>query len=245
MKPVRVLLVDDEPATGTALEGWLKQRGFEVEFADSPTQADATLASTDFDVILSDIQMPGNFKLEWIARRLREECPPPILLMTGDPQLETAMRAANLPVAGYLLKPLFYEDTAALLERLAADHRRRRELLELSREVTRLVTVAPTDTHATPLAQELHRLARELAAEARRSPRETIPTDQTAPWRDAVAETIGVLEKTKHSFRSKELGELRRRLQRLVPVYAGENAPPSASHPAAKKIFHDFPTVGA
>ncbi len=219
VKPHRILLVDDEPEIGAALFAWLERQGYAVTFAEGPEQADALLAASEFDVVLSDIQMPGNFKLEWIARHLQAPCPPPVLLMTGNPELETAMRAANLPIAGYLLKPLFYEEVAATLERLADDHRRRRELLDLSNEVTRLLAAAKS-TDADPLAGELHRLARQLAAEAQRSPRETKHADAGGQWRDAVAETIVVLEKTKHSFRSKELGELRRRLQQLVPAKA-------------------------
>lgn len=217
VKPPRILLVDDEPEIGAALFAWLERQGYDAAFAEGPDQADALLAAREFDVVLSDIQMPGNFKLEWIARQLQAPCPPPVLLMTGNPELETAMRAANLPIAGYLLKPLFYDEVAATLERLAADHRRRRELLDLSNEVTRLLAAAKS-TAADPLAKELHRLARQLAAEAQRSPRETKHADGSAHWRDAVAHTIVVLEKTKHSFRSKELGELRRRLQQLVPA---------------------------
>ncbi len=217
MQPHRVLLVDDEPEIGAALFAWLERQGYDASFAEGPEQADALLAAREFDVVLSDIQMPGNFRLEWITRQLQAPCPPPVLLMTGNPELETAMRAANLPIAGYLLKPLFYDEVAATLERLARDHRRRRELLDLSHEVTRLLADA-APAASDPLADALHRLARQLAAEAQRSPRETKCADAAGPWREAVAETIVVLEKTKHSFRSRELGELRRRLQQLVPA---------------------------
>jgi DNA-binding NtrC family response regulator len=217
VKPLRILLVDDEPETGAALEAWLKRQGYESTFANGPETADRAFATQEFDVVLSDIQMPGNFKLEWIARRLEAACPPPILLMTGSPELETAMRAANLPVAGYLLKPLFFEEAAATIERLGTDYRHRRELLDLSHEVTRLLNSHAPHSVSDPFTEELHRLAQQLATDAQRNPRESKATDPDGRWREAVAETIVVLERTKHSFRSKELGELRRRLLRLVP----------------------------
>lgn len=220
MNPLRILLVDDEPETGAALEAWLKRQGFQTTFVNGPDAADRALATEEFDVVLSDIQMPGNFQLEWIARRLETSCPPPILLMTGSPELATAMRAANLPVAGYLLKPLFFEEAAATIEQLGSDHRRRAELLDLSQHVTRLVSSPAAAGVSDPFIQELHRLARQLASESKRSPRENKVATSAGPWRDAVAETIVVLERTKHSFRSRELGELRRRLLRLVPAPA-------------------------
>jgi DNA-binding NtrC family response regulator len=137
--------------------------------------------------------------------------------MTGSPELETAMRAANLPIAGYLLKPLDYDAAAAAIERLAADHRHRRELHALSQQVVHLLGshLASADP-ADPLAGKLEQLGRQLAAAAQRNPREGTAGSGAPPWRDAIAETIAVLEKTKHSFRSKELGELRKRLQQLV-----------------------------
>ncbi len=197
MNPLRILLVDDEPETGAALEAWLKRQGFQTTFVNGPDAADRALATEEFDVVLSDIQMPGNFQLEWIARRLETSCPPPILLMTGSPELATAM-----------------------IEQLGSDHRRRAELLDLSQHVTRLVSSPAAAGVSDPFIQELHRLARQLASESKRSPRENKVATSAGPWRDAVAETIVVLERTKHSFRSRELGELRRRLLRLVPAPA-------------------------
>jgi CheY-like chemotaxis protein len=227
MTRLRILLVDDEPETGAPLEAWLQRRGYETTFAAGPAEADQAFERGEFDVVLSDIQMPGNMRLEWIERRLHAECPPPILLMTGSPELETAMRAANLPVAGYLLKPLDYDEAAAAIERLAADHRRRRELLALSQEVLRLVSLRPAPPPGSGdfPGDELQRLARQLADEAQRSPRATNHVAANE-WRAAIADAIAVLEKTKQSFKSKELGELRRRLQLFMPDQPGRTDTP-------------------
>ncbi len=227
MKRLKILLVDDEPETGVALRGWLERRGYESVYVDGPEAADHALATETFDVVLSDIQMPGNLRLEWIERRLQQECPPPILLMTGDPHLETAMHAANLPVAGYLLKPLDYDRTAALIDRLASEHQGRLQLRDAAREVTRLLdSCEPAAATLDPVSQQLRDLARALTAAAQPARRPMGATSQMDFWREAVAETIIVLEKTKHSFRSRELGELRQRLQRLLaPEFMREKLP--------------------
>ena len=104
---------------------------------------------------------------------------PPVLLVTGTPDLETACRAANLPVAGYLLKPF---DFSAL-----------DEVVQRVRRLADYCTSLRTQPGRVPAGH---------------------PGEET--WRTAITETIGVLEKTKHSFRSKELGGLRQRLQRLL-----------------------------
>ena len=213
---LRVLLVDDDPIAGMALTAWLQDLGHQTVYAAGPVEADAAFETGDFDVVLSDVQMPGNFRLEWIERRLQAECPPPVLLMTGSPQLESAIRAANLPIAGYLLKPIDFKKTAPLLERLGQERRQRRALFSLAQEVARLTGQRPA-TSGDAAADELRELAGRLAAEASRPPRERGGETGGQPWLDAIVETIAVLEKTKHSFRSKELGELRKRLLQLVP----------------------------
>ena len=217
MKRLKILLVDDEPETGAALGAWLARRGYDAVYANGPQEADAALAIHTFDVVLSDIQMPGNNRLEWIEQRLRVECPPPVLLMTGDPKLETAIGAVNLSVAGYLIKPLDYDRTADLIEQLAAEQRYRLEVLSVSRDLTAVLSQHDlAGSTLDPLLQHVAELALKMGATIQRAPRLPAGTDRTAPWRDAVLEAVLVLEKTKHSFRSKELGELRQRLQRLL-----------------------------
>lgn len=216
----KILLVDDEPITGLALTVWLERCGHEPTYAEGPGAADEALAGGAFDLILSDVQMPGNAGLGWIERLLGAECPPPVLLMTGSPELETAMRAANLPVAGYLLKPINFARTERLIAQLTADHARRRDLLSISRDLTSLLATRTGDptAPAPAFAAELARLARALHAEGNRSSRElTARGPEATVFQHAITDAIAVLERTKHSFRSKELGELRQRLVRLVP----------------------------
>ena len=215
----KILLVDDEPITGLALTVWLERCGHAPTYAEGPKAADELLARESFDLILSDVLMPGNGGLVWIERLLEIECPPPVLLMTGSPELESAMRAANLPIAGYLLKPINFARTERLIAQLTDDYARRRDLIAVSRELCALLAGSTGPDAPTPaLAQELGRLAKALHAEGKRSPRELAGRSQDrAVFQDAITDAIAVLERTKHSFRSKELGELRQRLLRLVP----------------------------
>ncbi len=218
MKPLRILLVDDEAPTRASLTTWLQRCGFDAVAVDGPASADRVLVNDLFDLILSDVMMPGNARLEWVERRLASESMPPILLMTGNPELETALRAANLPVAGYVIKPFDFADIRRQIERLGDDHRRRVELRALSHEVLRLLALRVSDplNPDDPFNEQLHQLACELAVEAQRRPREISLSTDRQPWHDAIVETILVIEKTKGSFQSKELGALRQRLLSLV-----------------------------
>lgn len=216
MNRSHVLLVDDEPEPLGILAGWLRQLGARVTAVADVAGADAALDRESFDLILSDVHLPGNDRLEWTTRVLARPGVPPLVLLTGNPEITTAICAANLPIAGYLEKPPHFPTLRDLLQRLIVQHRRQSGLRELAREAGRLTTPGG-DGAPLPalLCTKLEHLAACLAAEAARHPREAAAVSDTV-WRQTVAEAIAVLEKTKDSFRSKELGRLRQHLTRLL-----------------------------
>jgi two-component system OmpR family response regulator len=183
MNRIRVLVVDDDTDTRSIVSTWLERCGFAVEAVDGIDAADHALASGHtFDVMLSDVMMPGNTRLEWIERRLAERSLPPVLLMTGTPELATAMRAANLPVAGYLVKPFDFATIRSQIERLASHHRRSTTLHSLSYDLVRRLQARLDDpsSEPDPLADELFHLACELTGEVAHCSH-AVPTIAAAP----------------------------------------------------------------
>ncbi|MBI3885891.1 MAG: response regulator [Opitutae bacterium] len=222
MEPARILLVEDDPVARLVLRSWLEQRGATVVAADGPTEAGPALRAGQFDVVLSDIHMPGNDGLEWVESILREDCPP-VVLMTGNPQLATAQRAANLPVAAYLVKPPDFAALGELLDRLLAEARQRRTLRAVLDEVRQLLADPPRGATAPPnlVLEKLALLAPALQQVGARDSRRPGRAVETAAWRAAVADAIAVIGKTKDNFRSKELAGLRARLQQLLETGKG------------------------
>jgi EAL domain-containing protein (putative c-di-GMP-specific phosphodiesterase class I) len=101
----RVLLVDDEPIIRRAYVLALESAGHQVVVAADGLRA-AELAKADFDVIISDIAMPGISGLN-LLRQVRERDPDlPVILMTGRPGFESAVDAVQLHALRYLTKPL-------------------------------------------------------------------------------------------------------------------------------------------
>lgn len=232
MDPAKILHVDDEPLASALLGAWMRHQGWLVDSAAGPGEADRLLGRGTYDVVVSDIHMPGNHHLEWVEALLRGGGPP-VVLLTGNPQLVTAQRAANLPVAAYLTKPPDYAELRALLDRLIAQERHRRTLKALADEL-QARTGAAADATAVALGQLFDRLScwSECYDRSRGGDgRDPIPTAVHARWREAVAETIGVIERTKHSFRSKELGQLRRRLEDLLRTAPPDPRPTPAEEP--------------
>jgi EAL domain-containing protein (putative c-di-GMP-specific phosphodiesterase class I)/CheY-like chemotaxis protein len=133
----RVLLVDDQEDILRAYSRWLKAGGYAVETADDGTTAADMATRSAFDVIISDISMPGMTGVEMLRAVRERDLDVPVVLMTAQPEIETAMEAVELGALRYLAKPVdghllvTVADKAVSLHKLA---RLKREALKLSGE---------------------------------------------------------------------------------------------------------------
>lgn len=106
----RVLVVDDEPFIAGAFTRLLESEGYEVESASSGDEGLQKVQSGKFDVVVSDILMPRMDGM-MLLRCIREkDLDVPVILLTGAPSLESAMRAVNYGAMRYLTKPVDPED---------------------------------------------------------------------------------------------------------------------------------------
>ena len=129
----RVLIVEDEDQLRAAYAEILTGEGYEVETAANSAAAIDVLdllQRSELDVVLSDIQMPGMNGVQLLRAVRERDLDLPVILMTGDPTVETAARAVEYGALRYLLKPM---DLAALL-RAVGDAVRLRKLARLKRE---------------------------------------------------------------------------------------------------------------
>lgn len=164
----RVLVVDDEEGIQRTTAMLLEAAGHEVETVGDVKAARARLAARAFDVVLTDIVMPGEDGIR-LLEIVRAEAPlTQVILTTGEPTVETAADALRLGAFDYLPKPLrkeaLYRVVAkaarekTLLEQneaLHEDNRRHREELE------RLVEARTSELRGT--AEELRRAVARLA----------------------------------------------------------------------------------
>ncbi|WP_397569168.1 sigma-54-dependent transcriptional regulator [Schlesneria sp. T3-172] len=115
--PKRILIADDEPLYLRTTGQLLRKAGFECECVPDADAALAKLETGSFDLILSDLNMPGNFKLE-LLRRGRAQWPHiPLIVITGVPSLPTAIESVRLGIVDYLLKPVKFEELLASVNR--------------------------------------------------------------------------------------------------------------------------------
>lgn len=101
----RVLVVDDEDAIRDLLSRTLALADYEVDSAPDGRTALDRMRIIDYDLLITDLRMPGVDGLSVIreARRLNAEIP--IIIVTGHSSEASAIEAINLGVQGYLVKP--------------------------------------------------------------------------------------------------------------------------------------------
>ena len=122
--PLRILLVEDNPANQKLATYILQDRGHRVEIAGDGQEAIHLTERNRYDVILMDVQMPGMNGLEATAAiRQREEGGRrvPIIAMTAHAMKGDRERCLAAGMDGYLSKPIDAHETIALVERLAAE----------------------------------------------------------------------------------------------------------------------------
>lgn len=102
---VRILVVDDDAFMRDLSQRALERAGYEVTAAGDGMEAIAALAEDDFDLVITDLDMPrlDGLGLLQAAREMESEAP--FVFVTGEPRVETAIFAVNNAVAYYLTKP--------------------------------------------------------------------------------------------------------------------------------------------
>ena len=101
----RVLVVDDEASIRDLLSKMLALADYDVDVADDGRAALERMRKVSYDLLITDLNMPGMDGLTVIheARRLNEHLP--VIIVTGFSTEASAIEAANLGVSGYLTKP--------------------------------------------------------------------------------------------------------------------------------------------
>ena len=132
---IRVLVVDDERPTRLLMEKELPRAGCAVVSAESGEKALEHLQGQDFDVVLLDLKMPGMGGMEAL-RRIREAgAAAEVVVLTGHPDVQTAIEAMKLGAYDYLTKPFKLAEVEEVLRRAADRKRLEKENTALRRMV--------------------------------------------------------------------------------------------------------------
>jgi DNA-binding NtrC family response regulator len=132
---IRVLVVDDERPIRFLMEKELPRAGCLVTCAENGEDALERLRTQEFDVVLMDLKMPGIGGLEAL-RRIRESgASAEVVVLTGHPDVTTAIEAMKLGAYDYLTKPFKLAEVEIVLHRAAERRRLTQENTALRRMV--------------------------------------------------------------------------------------------------------------
>jgi two-component system, NtrC family, response regulator AtoC len=130
MRP-RILVVDDEPSIRTVLKAHLSREGHDVSTASDGAEAVSALTGAPFDLVISDLKMPGMSGLELLAWCTREQPGLPVVLITAHGTVDTAVEALKLGAQDFITKPFDLDELKQSVDKaLRVEQARRRSWLD-------------------------------------------------------------------------------------------------------------------
>ena len=187
----KLLLVDDEPGTLASLSRAFRLAGHEATVCDNAGKAIELANASNFDLIFSDVVMPGKDGLALLEELRSLGITTPVVMMSGQAHIEMAVRATRLGALDFLEKPISTEkllltvENAVKLQRLESENQRLRQRLggheivwlggAMKKVMAQLERVAPSETRICILGET--GTGKELVARAlhEKSPRSSGP----------------------------------------------------------------------
>lgn len=115
---LRILFVDDEAEILHMVEHFLHQQGFSVTVADAGEKALTILAQEHFDILFTDLQMPGISGLEVLKQAKAISPLTEVVILTGYGTIDSAVEALKLGSYDYIQKPIAFERLKHLIHRI-------------------------------------------------------------------------------------------------------------------------------
>lgn len=132
----KILIIDDEPSLREFLKILLTKQQYEVELAEHGEQGIQKLGQQEFDVVFTDLKMPGSVDGMQVLRHIREHYPASqVVMMTAFATTETAIAAMKLGAYDYLQKPFKIEEVQALVSKCLEKRALLKENVQLKSEL--------------------------------------------------------------------------------------------------------------
>src|SRR5210317_743294 len=114
----KILVVEDESVIRTALRRLLERHDYQVSESGSVQEAETQHNLSDFDLIISDLRLPGAPGTDLI----KKAGPVPVLIMTSYASLRSAVDSMRMGAVDYIAKPFDHNDMVTAVQRIIAEH---------------------------------------------------------------------------------------------------------------------------
>ncbi len=131
----KILIIDDEAAIRTTLASILEDEGHRTTLCDSGEAAVPLFAREEFDLIFLDLWLPGIDGMA-VLERLRSAGAPPVIVISGHGNIDSAVKATRLGAYDFLEKPLSLERVLLTVNHALTDRKLRDQVRELKRQFT-------------------------------------------------------------------------------------------------------------
>jgi DNA-binding NtrC family response regulator len=133
--PKNMLIVEDEEALRESIKRIFTKEGFSVDTADSAEKGLALYEANAYDVIISDIILPGMDGIEMLTR-VREQSPDQVfIVVTAYASLDTAVKALRAGAYDYIMKPIIHEEIKQVVRNAIRQKLLQTENVLLKREI--------------------------------------------------------------------------------------------------------------
>lgn len=243
MNDVRILLADDEETFLLATAELIRRRGYACDTAKDATEALDRLNENEYAVLIADIRMPGNVNLDLVRAATSLDPHLQTIIVTAYPAVETAVQAIHLPVSAYLYKPLDIDLLMAHIDAALEVYLLHRSVYESHQQLEEwlqqwhMTALTLAKAQGRTPASDLKTLSA-LRIQQAVAPLLTLTqsTESSSPLHkepgsqaerivliDALREAVSELYETRSSFKSKRLGDLRKKLEFVLSQYGGDS----------------------
>ncbi len=106
----RLLIVEDEDTLCESLQRVFRRDGYEVDRADSAESAFRLLESSSYDLIITDIVLPGISGIELLTKYRKTKPTQKVMVITAYASLATAVEAIKAGACDFIIKPLMHDE---------------------------------------------------------------------------------------------------------------------------------------
>jgi ActR/RegA family two-component response regulator len=236
-----ILIADDEETFLVSTSALLSDEGYDTMTASNAGDAASLLRNNDYDLLIADIKMPGNADLELVHELPEIADGMPVILVTGYPTVNTAIQSIRLPVVAYLIKPVDFDELLSMVKK-GVEYTRVHRAMQSTRarlgewetslhDLQKGLEVSPkpqaqssVDSFLKLAHDNIMRSFGDLVSVSRALASQTkmdfvchlANCPKLHTYEEAIEDAVRTLERTKSAFKSKELGDLRKKLEDLL-----------------------------